>query len=229
MTDLTNALDNPTPPVATPVADTVLSFELPGVEGTHTLDCATVPGNIRLDFLKSAVRSYIANRVNAAAQRHAKDDAVKAWNAFDEASKADPLQSLVAKPSVERPAAPDLKGTMDAAIADLLAGNVRKQGTGVRKPRERVDPLVQFITRAVVKDVFDRNRETNPKYTYPMATKEVGKDGLAYLNTLIDTKAAAGVDRAQLEKMRDTKYVNPAKLMLGLNDTKAMKELPSIL
>lgn len=217
------------PAVAGETPNTTITFELPNLPGSHSFDCATIPGETRLDLLKGAVRSYIANRVNATFQRHQKQDEVKAWAAYDEAVKADPLQTAVAKPEGERPAAPDLAGSLAAALEALTKGEIRKQGTGERKPRERKDPLIAMVTKAVVKDVYESKRAADPKYTYLMAQKEVGPDGVAYLNTIIDQKVAAGVDRTALEKMRETKYMNPARLMLGITENKAIKDLPSIL
>jgi len=214
---------------AVAVADTVLVFELPGITGQHSFDCATIPANVRLDFLKDKVRGYFQNRVNATAMRHAKDATVAAWHAYDEASKADPLQTAVPKPEGERPAAADLAGTLSKAMTDLVAGNVRKMGTGEKKPRERADPLIKAVTSAVVREVFESGKAANPKFTYLEASKQVGKDGVAYLNAMIEKRVAEGVDRTALEKMRDTKYINPAKIMLGQTVGKAISELPSIL
>ena len=58
------------------------------------------------------------------------------------------------------------------------------------------------------------------------AKKEVGGDGIAYLKARVDTLAAAGGDRAALEKMLDEKYVKPAKVMLGLIEGKMISALP---
>ena len=225
MTDLSNT---PAAPAAAD-AGTVISFELPNLPGTHTFDCATIPAEARLDLLKGATRSYIANRVNAAFQRHQKDEDVKAWAAYDEAVKADPLQSAVAMPTTERPAAPDLAGALARALEDLTKGEIRRQGKGEPKARVRKDPLVALVTKAVVKDVYESDKATDPKASYLSAQKKVGPDGIAYLNALIEAKVAAGVDRAALEKMREEKYIKPAKLMLGITENKAIKELPSIL
>lgn len=223
MNDLSNT------PAAAEDSSTVIKFELPSLPGEHSFDCATIPAGTRLDFLKTATRNYIANRVNAVVQRHAKDEDVKAWTAYDEACKADPLQSAVAKPTNERPAAPDLAAALARAMEDLTKGDVRKQGKGPKKERARKDPLVVFVTKAVVKDVYEASHAADAKFTYPMAVKEVGADGIAYLNTLIEKKAAEGTDRALLEKMRDEKYIKPAKIMLGITENKAIKDLPNLL
>lgn len=212
----------PTP--ASPIAE----FEFPNLPGKVSFDVSTVPADVRLDFLKNAIRSYIANRLNGVHTRHEKDAAVIAWNAYDEASKADPLQSQVAKPTGDRPADPDYAEAYSRAIADLQAGSIRRQG-GEPKARKTRDPLTGIVTEVVAREVFDSRRVADPKYTYIKAKAEVGADGIAYLNALIDAKVAAGADRAALEKMRDTKYINPAKAMLGISTTKAVSELPSIL
>lgn len=209
-------------------ADTVLKFTLPNLDGEHTFDVATIPTPTRLDLLMGATRSYIANRVNSTYQRHQKDAAVLAWAAYDEAVKADPLQTAVPTPTGERPAAPDLAGALARAYADLTAGNIRKQ-SDTPTPRARKDPLVALVTKAVIRDVFEARKAQDAKYSYLSASKEVGVDGIAYLNAMIETKVAAGVDRGELEKMRDGKYINPAKVMLGINENKAIKGLPSLL
>jgi len=207
----------------------VLVFDVPNIDGEHSFDCATIPANVRLDFLKDKTRSYFVNRVNSVVQRHAKDDTVLAWGRYNEAVKADPLQSTVAKPTTEAPAMPDLKAVLAKAMEDLAAGNVRKMGTGEKKARVQVDPTTKYVTQAVVRDVYNSKRAGDPKYTYPMAAKEVGKDGIAYLNATIEAKVAQGVDRAALEKVRDTKYINPAKIMAGATVGKGMAELPDLL
>lgn len=222
MTD--TAAPAPAPAVA---ADPILKFSIPNIEGEHSFDVTTVPGDARLQLLKGAIRDYIRNRVNSTFQRHAKDEKVVAWSAYDEAVKADPLQSAVAKPEGDRPAAADLAGSMAAAIEALTKGDIgRRSGEGT--PRERKDPLTVAVTKAVVRDLFDATKLQNPKYTYLQAQKDVGTDGVAYLNARIDTMVEAGADRAPLEKMRDEKYVKPMRIMLGLDVNKTLSALPSL-
>lgn len=213
--------------VAAPAA-TVAEFEFPNLEGKHLFDCALIPSETRLDFLKGAVRSYIANRLNGVHTRHLKDEKVAAWNAYDEATKADALQTVVPKPEGEKPGEPDYLDAYNRAIADLTAGTVRRQ-SAEPKARKTKDPLVSVVTEVVAREVFESRRVADPKFTYLHAKKEVGTDGIAYLNALIDAKVEGGADRTALEKMRDTKYVNPAKAMLGISTTKAVSDLPSIL
>lgn len=213
---------------------TVATFKFPNLEGERTLDCAQIPGNVRLDFLFGAVRTYIANRLNGVHTRHEKDEKVIAWKAYDEATKADPLQSAVPKPEGERPADPDYEDAYKRAVADLIAGNIRRQ-SDEPKPRKTKDPLTAVVTDAVVRDVYTSKRAADPKYSYLSAKKEVGTDGIAYLNSMIEQKAAAAPEaeraalRSALEKQLETRYIGPAKVMLGLTTPKASSALPSIL
>lgn len=213
---------------AAPVLDPVAVFEFPNLDGKHSFDCTEIPGDVRLDFLKSAVRGYIANRLNGVHTRHEKDEKVLAWKAYDAASAADALQTAVPKPEGERPAAPNYQEAYDRAVSDLKTGNVRKVGTEP-KGRQTKDPLTSVVTDVVTREVFAARKAADPKYTFLNAKKEVGADGIKYLNDMIEAKVAGGADRAALEKMRDTKYVNPAKAMLGLTTAKNVSELPSIL
>jgi hypothetical protein len=221
------AADQGAAPAATP-ASPIAEFEFQNIDGKVSFDCATIPGETRLDFLKGAVRSYIANRLNGVHTRHEKDEKVVAWKAYDEASKADPLQSAVPKPEGDRPAAPDYKDALTRALDDLTKGNVRKVGAEP-KARKTKDPLVAVVTDAVVREVFASKKAANAKYTYLEAKKEVGADGVEYLNRMIEAKVAGGVDRALLTKMLDEKYIGPAKAMLGITSSKKVSELPSIL
>jgi hypothetical protein len=195
---------------------------------TVSVDLATIPSDTRLDFLKNAVRDYIANRLNGLSNRFEKDEKVLAWNAYDKATAADPLQSIVAKPEGERPTPPDYKAAFDRAIADLVNGTIRKRGD---EPAQRKvkDPLIATITDAVVRAVYGKERETNPKYSFFEARKAVGTDGLAYLNAIIEEQVAAGGDRAMLEASRDERFVNPAKNLLGMGTNKKLAGKPSLL
>lgn len=202
-------------------------FEFPNLTGKRTFDVALVPPAVRMDFLKSGVRAYIANRLNGVHTRHQKDELVAAWNAYDEAVKADPLQSVVPQPTSPRPADPDYEDAYTRAIKDLTEGNVRRQAAEP-KARKAKDPLVSVVSDVVAREVYQSRHAADPKYTFLKAKAEVG-DGIAYLNRMIDAKVEAGADRAQLETLRDTKYVNPAKAMLGITTDKKTKDLPSIL
>jgi hypothetical protein len=210
-------------PAPSPIAE----FDFPGL-GKVQFDCATIPAEARLDFLKGAVRSYIANRLNAATTRHQKDDLVAAWVAYDAATAADALQTIVPRPEKEKPGEPDLRETYDRAVADLQAGAIRRQG-GEPKARKTKDPLISLVTDAVVRAIFDTRRAADPKYSFFEARKEVGVDGVEYLAKMIEEKVAAGGDRAALEKSLEDRYIGPAKRILGRVTDKKNAELPSIL
>ena len=139
------------------------------------------------------------------------------------------MQTAVPKPEGDRPAPADLIGSLNRALDALRAGEIRRQTGEGPKKREKVDPLTKLVTDTVVRAVFDAGKALNPKYTIIEAKAAVGTDGIAYLNAQIEAKVAEGADRAALEKSRDARYINPAKLMLGITDTKATKELPSLL
>jgi hypothetical protein len=216
-----------------------------------SINLAEIPQDARLELLKSAVRTTVTNRVNVAMVRNrALRAPFAAWAAYEAAMATDPLQTTVAKPDGEKPtgeapAALDPIAKAGEAIADLLKGELRQQSKkGEGKTRAPKDPLVAAVTQVVARAVFDSHKAAGTKisvpatgdkpastraYMYPDAVKEVGGDGIAYLNKQIDAKVAAGADRAALEKARDARYINPAKVMLGIGQTKAQAELPSIL
>lgn len=214
---------------AQPVANPgVTEFEFPNLTGKRSFDVSTIPADTRLDLLKGSVRGYIANRLNGVHTRYEKDADLIAWKAYDAASTADPLQTAVAKPTVERPAAPDYEAAYTAALLALTTGAIRKAGAEP-KARKTKDPLIATVTDIVVREVYASRKAADPKYNFLTAKKEVGSDGIAYLNGLIATKVAEGGVLADLEKMRDTRYINPAKIMLGITTSKATDALPSIL
>jgi hypothetical protein len=206
----------------------IAEFEFPQITGKVTFDCATIPADVRLDFLKGAVRAYIANRLNAAATRYSKDETVAAWAQYEAATASDPLQSIVPQPTAALPDEPNFKEVYDRAVADLAAGTIRRQGAEP-KARKTKDPLVSLVTDAVVRAIYNDRRAANPKYSFFDARKEVGTDGVAYLHAMIEAKVAEGVDRAQLEASLEEKYMGPAKRMLGQEVSKKGAALPSIL
>lgn len=212
---------------ATDANSTVMIAEYPGLEGQKSFDCATIPAATRLHFLKLGVRNYIANRLNQATVRHNKSELVAAWKAYEAATAADPLQSAVPKPETAAPVL-ELAKLYAEAEADLVAGNFRAKGTGETKKREVKDPLVKTVTDIVTRQVYDLRKATDPKFSFIDARKEVGTDGIAYLNAQIEAKVAQGVDRAALEKMMEAKYIGPAKLALGITDNKTIAGLPSL-
>lgn len=217
-----------------------------------SINLADIPQEARLELLKSAVRTAVTNRVNVAMVRNRSARApFVAWAAYEAAQAADPMQTTVHKPEGERPsgeapAALDPIAKANEAVADLLKGELRQQAKkGEGKSRAPKDPLVAAVTQVVARAVFDSHKAAGTKvpvegkepraYTYPDAVKEVGGDGIAYLNKQIDAKVAAAPEgerdalRAQLEKQRDTRYIKPARVMLGMDISKAQSELPSIL
>lgn len=213
--------DTPTPPAAE-ANPNVLTFRIPNTETDIAVDLTTVPPEVRLDFLKKGLKDYIVNSVNQTNMRAKK--ANEPFDAYDEAMKADPLQSAVKKPDGER-TTPDLLGTAAAARERLYKGEVRKQdGEPGGRKRETRDPLIKMVTDAVVRELHDKKKTTVQGYKFTDAVKEVGSDGVAYLNRMIDEKVAAGADRATLEKFRDERYIKPAEQMLGRRDNKATKD-----
>lgn len=217
-------------PGPAPVApSTVLVTTYPNLDGEQSFDVASMPAELRLAFLKDHTRAYIANRINSVNTRHKNDPLVKAWDAYDNATKADPLQTIVAKPDKERPADPNYAEAYARAVHDLSTGNVRKQSDGPKAKRAPKDPLVSIVTDAVIREVYEAEHAKDAKFTWIMARAKVGADGVAYLKALIEAKVAAGADRAALEKMLQTRYIGPAQLMLGLNTPKSSQGLPSIL
>jgi hypothetical protein len=249
MTEQTNE-QQPDNTLAIEVANTATTEG--GDNQTVTIDLAAIPQDARLELLKSAVRTAVTNRVNVAMVRNraARAPFVN-WAAYEAAMAADPLQTAIAKPegdkpTGEAPAALDPIAKANEAIADLLKGELRsaaKKGEG--RSRAPKDPLVQAVTNVVTRAVFEANKAAGVKvkvegkpdraYSFPDATKEVGGDGIAYLNAQIAAKVAAAPEgeqaalRTALEKQRDTRYIEPAQVMLGIKQSKASKELPSIL
>jgi hypothetical protein len=206
------------------------------------IDLSLIPGDARLELLRSAARTFITNRVNVANVRANK--ALAPWLTYEAAMAADPLQTAVAKPTGERPQPLDTFAKAQEAIADLLKGEVRTQAKkGEGKSRAPKDPLVAAVTPIVTRALFEANKTSQisdgkggtRKYSYPDAVKAVGGDGIAYLNTQIDAKVAAVPEaqqaalRKQLESQRDTRYIEPAKVMIGQTVSKKSADLPSIL
>ena len=97
----------------------ILTFRIPNTETDIGVALQQVPPEVRLDFLKKGLKDYIVNSVNQANMRAKKENAP--FDAYDEAVKADPLQTAVAKPTGERKV-PDLLGTAAAARDRLYTG-----------------------------------------------------------------------------------------------------------
>lgn len=237
MADLPNltATDAPAPAANT----NALTFALPAEAGDFTVDLARIPAETRLELLKNAVKTAIINRVNVANVRHGKANG--AFEAFDKytaakaAYDADPISNAnpgdaPEAPKGDRPAAIDLVALATAGAEALYSGELRKKGDGTAKTRTPKDPVDALVTQNVVRELFTKNKATDAKYTYPMAVKEVGASGTAFLKARIDTAVAAGADRAQLEKMLEARYLAPARMMAGVDGLKGKNaELPNIL
>jgi hypothetical protein len=111
-----------------------------------------------------------------------------------------------ADPTIDEP---DYAELAAKAKADLLAGTVRERGEG-GKSKPVKDPLISLITQAVIRDLFAKRRKKDKALKFGTIVKEVGPNGLEYLKTL------AG-DSADKLKAIETKYVKPARTMLGIN------------
>lgn len=205
---------------------TWFEFEIDDYDKPIGLDLNAVPQEVRMRLLKNATRSYITNRLSTAAAKTKKENA--GFDSYDAAMKNDPLQTLVPKPDGTR-ALTDYTGCIEAAIKALYSGELGRRGTGDTKPKVLRDPLITQITRSVVAEVYEKERAKNPQYKYPTAQKEVGQDGLAYLKEKIAAKVAAGADEAAMNKYLETRYINPARIMLGLDTPKTLKDADGIL
>jgi hypothetical protein len=212
----------------TPVtpADNVFLCPLPNSESTLQIDRSLIPQNVRLSLLDTAIKENVRNRMNAATVRFNK--ANEAFAAYDKAMAADPAQTAVALPAGERPTI-DIAAIAGKAREDLYAGNLRSTREA-GKGRTTVDPLVKMVTDAVVREVFDKGKaEGKADWTFIKAKTQVGKDGVAYLDARIAELVATGADAGALNKMKEDRYLKPARLMLGIADNKAIKDGPSIL
>lgn len=223
----------PTAPVATaapeaPAADAnTVTFPIPnatdaaGGAVSMAVELNTIPLNIRMDLLRKAIIGYVVNSVNQETIRTNKANAP--WAAYDAAQAANPAQTAVPQPTEPRKVA-DLIAVAQAARTRLYEGKVKKMGEP-GKTRTKVDPVTAAITAAVLRDLFDRNKETTPGYKWTDAVKEVGGDGRKYLEAKIAEKVAAGADEAVLRKVLNERYIAPAEMMYGKRDTKATKDV----
>lgn len=193
---------------------------------TKTLDLASVPMDIRVQLLKTAAKAYVHNRVSTAQAKTAKANAE--WTSYEAAMQANPLQEIVAMPTTPK-AVTDFAGIVDGAINALLSGQLGKRGGGTgKKPKELRNPIITQVTRAVVAKVYADNLKLDPAYKYPTAQKEVGSDGYEYLNRVkLPEWLAAGGTEESFNKVVDTKYTKPARLMLGLDKPKSLADLPN--
>lgn len=218
-------------PAPAPAADNanVFSFRIPNTETDIGVDISAIPPEVRMDFLKKGLRDYITNAVNQHNVRTNKANA--AFDAYDEAMKADALQTAVAKPAGERAVADLLKTAADARER-LYKGEVRKQGEGGEtKRRETVDPLTKLVTEAVVRELHAKDKEAGGKRKYTEIVAEVAKagGGVKYLEAKIAEKVASGTDEGVLRKFMDERYIKPAQMMLGTKTNKATATENSIL
>lgn len=221
---------NPAPVAAEqPAANpNVFQFKVQGTETDIALDISLIPAEVRMDGLKKYLRDYVTNAVNQENVRATKANAP--FDAYDEAVKADPLQTAVAKPEGERKV-PDLLGTAAAARERLYKGEVKKVGEGTGKTREKVDPLTKAVTDVVVRELFEKDKAAGGKRKYVEFTSEVSKagGGIKYLEGVIAEKVEQGADKASLDKFMQDRYIKPAELLLGLKTTKATDPSNSIL
>lgn len=195
------------------------TFEIPYTDNTAMqIELDKIPPATRLELLKTQVSNYVRNSVNQANVRHTK--AMEPWEAYNKACAVDPAQTAVPKPEGDMPTV-DLVEVAKAARERLYEGNVRKNGE--RKSKPKVDPLTKLVTDAVVRELFDKKRETVKGYKFTDAVKEVGGNGIEYLDKMIAERVAAGADQAELIKFKESRYIQPAKLMLGQRDTAGTK------
>lgn len=187
----------------------MFTFAVPNTDNVQVgIDIAEVPAEIRTKMLQGAVKTYILGRANVANVRYNK---LKAE--YDKARADDPTGDHKA------PEAPDLIALVSAAKTDLLAGTIRERGTGEGKTRQPKDPLDKAVTGVVVTALFAARKAADPKYSYLTAVKEVGASGIAFLKAQIDAKVENGADRAELEKSMETRYMAPARKMVGVDKT----------
>lgn len=210
---------------STPAADTLFKFNLPGVEPEIGVDKAKLPAKTNDYLIETAARTYIANAANGASQKYKKADAP--WIAYEEAVAKDPLQTAVAKPEGDRPTAPNLIEVVKAARDRLYSGEMRIAGESGKEPTTK-DPLDKQVTSVVQREVFDKRRKTDPKFSWPQVVKEVGASGIAYLKAAIAEKVSAapegerdGIQKA-LDKYLEEKYLKPARIMLGMDTPKSV-------
>lgn len=209
----------PAQAAATETPKNIHMFVVPNTDDTQMqVDITEIPDEVRLDMLKKAIEQYVKNSVNQANIRHKK--AMEPWDAYEKAQAADPNQTAVPKPEGDMPTV-DLIEVAKAARTRLYEGEVRK--TGTRKARKTVDPLTKLVTEAVVRELFEKKKGTEDGYKWTDAVKEVGGNGIQYLESLISARVEQGGDEAELRKFMESRYIQPAKLMLGQRDTATTK------
>lgn len=194
-----------------------------------TMDIARIPEEVQDYLLKNAIKAYVQNRTSTAKSAASKEN--EPWVRYEAACAADPVQSIVPVPEKEKVVV-DYGEIIKSAVKALYENSIGKRdGTGPKKKAERKDPLIAAITRTVIQEVFEKNYALDNNYKYPMASKEVGTDGLAYLRAKMAKNVEAGLATAeQMQFVLETKYLKPARIMLGLDPlTGKAKDAPSIL
>lgn len=227
MTDQTNApaTNGEQAPAPTEQSNTFL-FAIPNTDKQMQIDRTSIPAELRLELLDKAIEGYVRNSVNVANVRFNKD--MEPWTAYEAAQAADPMQTAVAKPEGDKPTEEArtelLIKTASDARERLYKNEVqRRDGTGTKTKAQKVDPLTKLVTEAVVREVFNKEHEADKSYKWPTAVKAVGGDGIKYLEAKIAERVAAGANEADLRKFMDSRYISPAKLMLGQRDTAGTK------
>jgi hypothetical protein len=227
-----NTAPDPLAPAPVAKPETYLEFEIDDYDKPIELDMANIPQPVRMKLLRSATKSYIINRISTAVNKTNKTN--QPFASYEAAMKNDPLQQIVPKPEGER-ATTDYAGIVNGAIKALYSGELGRRGTGEGSKKVLRDPLITQITRSVVAEVYEKERAKLPSYKYPTAQKEVGQDGLAYLRSKINAQLAATPEAerpakaAALEKYLETRYIKPARIMLGLDTPKTLVDADSIL
>lgn len=216
----------PVEPVA-PEAD--FKFYVKGFDGPISMNTARIPEEAKQKLLENAVKAYVQNRTSTATT--AANKANEPFDQYEAAQANNPLQTLVPPPTGERVVV-DYRDIITRAIKALYDNQMGKRGDGTgKKKTERKDPLIAAVTRAVIQEVFEKNYALDNNYKYPMAGKEVGTDGIAYLRAKMAENVASGLATAeQMEYVLEAKYLKPARIMLGLeNLTGKGKDTPAIL
>ena len=206
-----------------------------GEDGKHppvqiNMDLNRVPAEVQDYLFKTAIKAYVQNRTSTAFSAADKANADNGWLAYESAIAHDPLQSGVPMPSTPKVEV-DFYDVIQQAVKALYENTIGKRdGTGTKKKPERKDPLISAITRTVVQEVFEKNYALDNNYKFPMASKEVGTDGLAYLRAKMAANVAAGIATAeQMDYILETKYLKPARIMLGLDAPGKLKDAVGIL
>lgn len=197
-----------------------LSFKLNDADATVTLDVSRIPAATRRELLDTAIKSLVNGRPHSAKMRFE-----KASKEYKEACDKDPTFDGPA------PVEPNYSELAEAAITDLYAGKVKQRNRGgEKKATEAKDPVDAVVTQAVVRELFAKRRAADKTVKYQDITKEVGASGIAYLNAIADAKAGGDeAKRKELAKSIETKYIKPARAMVGVNAKGEMNDSDELL